>query len=81
MIFTMVPSNIYSTIVIQYNSYQEFKSRLHYINGTSESIYKGSSVRYTYYRTYFHTITVYSVTSHYLYTHIHHGGQQFFWEN
>ncbi len=32
---------------------------------------------YTYCCTYFHTITVYSVASHYLYTHIHHGGQQF----
>jgi hypothetical protein len=32
-------------------------------------------------RTNFHTITEYSVVSCYLYTHIHHKGQQFFWES
>jgi hypothetical protein len=41
MIFTTIPSNVYIAIVIQYNLYQEFKFRLHYINGTSESILKG----------------------------------------
>jgi hypothetical protein len=29
MIFTMVPLNVYSANVIQYNSYQEFKFKLH----------------------------------------------------
>jgi hypothetical protein len=41
MIFTTVSSNIYSAIVIQYNSYQEFRFKLHYINGTSKSIWRG----------------------------------------
>jgi hypothetical protein len=40
-IFTRVPSNVYNTTVIQYNSYQEFRFKLHYINGTSESISRG----------------------------------------
>jgi hypothetical protein len=38
MIFMMVALNIYNATIIQYNSYQEFKFRLHYINGTFESI-------------------------------------------
>jgi hypothetical protein len=77
----MVPLNVYSTTVIQYNSYQEFRFMLHYINGTSESIWKGSLVGYACCQTYFHTITVYYVASYDLNTHIHHGGQQFLWEN
>jgi hypothetical protein len=32
---------------------------------------------YVCFRAKFHTITIYSVASRYLYTHIHHGGQQF----
>jgi len=35
-------------------------------------------VGYACFCTYFHTITVYSATSRDLYTHIHHGSQQFF---
>ncbi len=35
IIFTTVPSSVYSAIIIQYNSYQEFKFKLLYINGTS----------------------------------------------
>ncbi len=81
MIFTTVPSSVYNTTVIQYNSYQEFRFRLHYIIGTLESIWKGSSVGYACYCTYFHTITVYFIASCDLDTHIHHGGQQFLWEN
>jgi len=73
-VFTMVPSSVYSTTVIQYNSYQEFKFRLHYINSTSESIWRGSLMVYAYCRTYFHTITVYSIASCDLNTHIHHEG-------
>jgi hypothetical protein len=38
MIFMMIPSSDYSAIVIEYNSYQEFKFRLHYIKDTSKSI-------------------------------------------
>jgi hypothetical protein len=33
-IFMTVPSNVYNATVIQYNSYQEFRFKLHYINGT-----------------------------------------------
>jgi hypothetical protein len=69
----MIPSSVYSTIVIQYNSYQEFRLRLHYINGTPESIWRGSLVGYSCCRTYFRTITVYSIASSDFSTHIHHG--------
>jgi hypothetical protein len=37
----MVPSSVYNAIVIQYNSYQEFKFWLNYMNNTSESIWRG----------------------------------------
>jgi hypothetical protein len=40
-IFMTIQSNIYNTTVIYYNSYQEFKFRLHYINNTLESIWRG----------------------------------------
>jgi len=79
MIFTTIPSSVYSTTVIQYNSYQEFRFRLYYMNDTSKSIWRGLSMGYTCCGTYFHTITVYSVASCDLNTHIHHGGQQFLW--
>ncbi len=78
---TTIPSSVYSTIVVYYNSYQEFRLRLHYINGTSESIWRGSSVDYACCRAYICTITVYSVASCDLSTHIHHGGEEFLWEN
>jgi hypothetical protein len=38
-------------------------------------------VGYAYCHTGFHTIIVYFATNCYLYTYIHHGGQQFLWEN
>jgi hypothetical protein len=41
MIFTMVPSSVYNATIIHYNSYQEFRFKLHYINGTLESIWRG----------------------------------------
>jgi len=71
----MVPLSVYNTTVIQYNSYQEFRFRLHYISDTSESIWRGSSVGYAYCHTYFHTITIYSIANYDLNVHIHHGGQ------
>jgi len=71
----MVPSNVYSATIIQYNSYQEFKFKLHYINGTSKSIWRGKSIGYAYCYTNFHTITICFATSRDLYTHIHHEGQ------
>jgi hypothetical protein len=37
----MVPLSIYNAIIIQYNSYQEFKFKLHYINDASKSIWRG----------------------------------------
>jgi len=77
MIFTTIVSSVYNATIIQYNSYQEFRFRLHYINDTSKSIWRGQLVGYAYCHTNFHTITTYFVTSHDLYTHIHHGGQQF----
>jgi hypothetical protein len=40
-IFTTVPLSIYNAIIMQYNSYQEFGFKLHYINSTWESIYRG----------------------------------------
>jgi hypothetical protein len=41
MIFTTVPSSIYNTTIIQYNSNQEFMFKLQYINDISESIWRG----------------------------------------
>jgi len=41
MIFITIPSSIYNTTIIQYNSYHEFRFRLHYMNGTLESIWRG----------------------------------------
>jgi hypothetical protein len=61
----MVPLNIYNITIIQYNPYQEFKFKLHYINGTSEPIWRGSSMGYACCHTCFHTIIVYSVASRY----------------
>jgi hypothetical protein len=65
----MVPSSIYNAAIIPYNSYEEFRFKLHYINVISDSIWRGSSMGYAYYCTSFHTITVYFVTSRDLYTH------------
>jgi hypothetical protein len=39
--FTTIPPSVYNATIIEYNSYQEFRFKLHYMNNTLESIWRG----------------------------------------
>jgi hypothetical protein len=41
MIFTAIASNVYNAIIIEYNSYKDYRFKFQYMNGTSEYTWRG----------------------------------------